>query len=67
MSRARRCHRRRPAPRGDREDLANIGTPYAVRSQSSWLGWPSDLEEALVEWIRDNHAASRSGSRDAMK
>lgn len=47
--------------------IADIGTPYAVRSQSSWLGWPSDLEDELVEWIRDNHAASRSGSRDAMR
>ena len=48
------------------KSIADIGTPYAVRSQSSWLGWPSDLEEELVEWIRDNHAASRSGSRDAI-
>lgn len=47
--------------------IADIGTPYAVRSQSSWLGWPSELEEELVEWIRDNHAASGSGSRDAMR
>lgn len=33
---------------------------------SSWLGWPPDLEEELVEWIRDNHAATRSGNRDRM-
>ena len=46
--------------------IANIGTPYAVRSQSSWLGWPSDLEDELVEWIQDNHAATRSGNRDRM-
>jgi cytochrome P450 len=44
--------------------IASIGIPFAVRSQSTWLGWPSDLEEALVEWIRDNHAATRSGNRD---
>jgi cytochrome P450 len=46
--------------------IADIGTPFAVRSQSSWLGWPPDLEADLVEWIRDNHAASRSGSHDRM-
>ena len=43
--------------------IAQIGTPYAVRSQSTWLGWPADLEEELVAWIRDNHAATRSGDR----
>jgi cytochrome P450 len=43
--------------------IASIGVPFAVRSQSSWLGWPSDLEEELVEWMRDNHAATRSGDR----
>ena len=55
-------------PRGATvETIANIATPFAVRSQSSWLGWPSDLEDELVEWIRDNDAASRSGSRDRMR
>lgn len=44
--------------------IAGIGVPFAVRSQSSWLGWPRDIEEDLVEWIRDNHAATRSGNRD---
>lgn len=44
--------------------IAQIGTPFAVRSQSSWLGWPADLEDELVEWIRDNHAATRSGNRN---
>lgn len=44
--------------------IASIGIPFAVRTQSSWLGWPPDLEDELVEWIRDNHAASRSGNRE---
>lgn len=43
--------------------IASIGIPYAVRSQSAWLGWPGDLEDDLVQWIQDNHAATRSGSR----
>ena len=46
--------------------IAHIGTPYAVRSQSTWLGWPADLEDELVGWIHDNHAATRSGNRDRM-
>lgn len=43
--------------------IAGIGVPYAVRSQSQWLGWPPAMEEQLVEWMRDNHAATRSGDR----
>ena len=55
-------------PRGATvKTIARIGIPFAVRSQSSWLGWPRDLEEELVEWIRDNHVATRSGSPDRTK
>ncbi len=43
--------------------IGQIGVPYAVRSQSAWLGWPSSLEDELVAWMQDNHAASRSGDR----
>ena len=46
--------------------IASIGIPFAVRSQCSWLGWPLDRQEELVEWIRANHAATRSGDRDKM-
>ncbi len=45
------------------ESIASIGIPFAVRSQSSWLGWPPDLEGELVEWIGDNHAAASSGDQ----
>ena len=47
--------------------VAHIGTPYAVRSQSARLGWPATLEDELVQWIRDNHAATRSGDRNRMR
>lgn len=55
-------------PRGATvKTIASIGTPFAVRSQSTWLGWPPELEEELVQWISDNHAATRSGNRDRMR
>ena len=38
-----------------------IGAAFAVRAQSAWLGWPSDLEGRLLDWIDENHAATRSG------
>ena len=47
--------------------IASIGIPFAVRTQSTWLGWPADLEEELVEWIQVNHAATRSGNSDRMR
>ena len=28
---------------------------------TTWLGWPSELEERLVGWVQDNAAATRSG------
>lgn len=43
--------------------LAGIGVPFAVRAQSAWLGWPTALETELVEWMRENQAATRSGDR----
>lgn len=43
--------------------IADVGVPFAVRSQSAWLGWPPELEEGLVTWMRDNHGATRSGDR----
>lgn len=51
-------------PRGDTvKTIADLGTPYAVRAQSAWLGWPRDLETELVAWMAENHAATRSGDR----
>lgn len=51
-------------PRGTTVDaIAAIGTPFAVRTQLTWLGWPADIEDDLVGWMADNFAASRSGDR----
>ena len=50
-------------PRGETVKLiASLGVPYAVRCQTTWLGWPAALEDELVAWMRDNQAAT--GSRD---
>lgn len=52
-------------PRGETvKTLRGIGTPYAVRCQSTWLGWPASLEASLVAWVEENHAATRSGDRE---
>jgi cytochrome P450 len=51
-------------PRGSTVDaIAQIGAPFAVRTQVTWLGWPPDIEDELVAWMADNYAATRSGDR----
>ena len=40
--------------------VAAIGAVFAVRAQTAWLGWPSSLEPELLQWMIDNHEASRS-------
>lgn len=44
--------------------VAGIGSVFAVRAQTRWLGWPGDLEPRLLAWMDENHAATRSGDRD---
>ncbi|MCM3660417.1 cytochrome P450 [Georgenia satyanarayanai] len=44
-------------------DAVAVGARFAVRAQCAWLGWPAELEDELLRWMADNHAASRSGDR----
>ncbi|HVP09303.1 MAG TPA: cytochrome P450 [Burkholderiales bacterium] len=42
--------------------VTEFGYPFAVRAQADWLGWQG-IEEALLAWMADNHAAARSADR----
>lgn len=44
--------------------VQELGARFAVRAQSAWLGWPSELEPELLDWVEANNAASRSGDLD---
>ncbi len=44
--------------------VAELGATYAVRTMTAWLGWPTELEPRLTDWITENAAATRSGERD---
>lgn len=46
--------------------LLDIGMPFAVRAQSTWLGWPPEIEDQLVAWVASNREATRSDDRDRM-
>lgn len=47
--------------------VSQLGVRFAVRAQSTWLSWPTDLEDRLVEWVAQNHAATRSGDKSRMR
>ena len=54
-------------PKGEVLDaVSDIGAVFAVRAQCEWLGWPKELEPRLLQWMADNHAASRSRNRKKM-
>jgi cytochrome P450 len=42
--------------------VIDIGYPLAVRAQAEWLGWHG-IENELLAWMAENHAASRSLDR----
>ncbi|MCC7483596.1 MAG: cytochrome P450 [Burkholderiales bacterium] len=42
--------------------ITALGYPFAVRAQAEWLGWQG-IEDELLAWMADNHAATRSAER----
>lgn len=53
-------------PRGTTVDaVTEIGYPFAVRAQADWLGWRG-IEDELLTWMSENHAATRSADRSRM-
>ncbi|MDR2154043.1 MAG: cytochrome P450 [Burkholderiaceae bacterium] len=40
--------------------VRQLGYPFAVHVQTRWLGWRG-IEETLLAWMAENHAATRSG------
>lgn len=53
-------------PRGATVDaVIDIGYPFAVRAQADWLGWQG-IEDELLTWMAQNHAATRSTDRSRM-
>ncbi|SER80352.1 Cytochrome P450 [Propionibacterium cyclohexanicum] len=45
--------------------VAELGARYSVRAQSAWLGWPAELEQTLLEWVRDHRQAARESTQGA--
>ncbi|WP_129645479.1 cytochrome P450 [Peristeroidobacter agariperforans] len=51
---------------GELDVMAEFAPEFALQSQCAFLGWPADLHRPLRDWVRKNHAATRSRDRDAM-
>ncbi len=47
--------------RGGAADAVGLGAQFAVRASSAWLGWPEAIEAELLDWVRANWEATRSG------
>lgn len=48
------------------EFMAETALPFAVQVQCAFLGWPTALQEPLVQWTRRNHEAILAQDRKAM-
>lgn len=48
---------------GSLEITQEFALPFAVRVQSAFLGWPTLLQDELLQWLRRSQAATRSGDR----
>lgn len=48
---------------GDLEVTHEFALPFAVHVQSAFLGWPTLIQDELLDWLRRSHAATRSGDR----
>jgi cytochrome P450 len=44
----------------DVEVMEELAEPFALRAQAAFLDWPPQLHQPLREWVRANHAATRS-------
>jgi cytochrome P450 len=49
------------------DGVHELGARYAVRAQSAWLGWDDAWEGALLAWVVENRAASRSRDPERMR
>lgn len=51
---------------GNVDVMGGFADEFALRAQCAFLNWPVELHRPLRDWVRKNHAATRSRDRDAM-
>lgn len=48
---------------GEFEVMGQLAEDFALQAQCAFLDWPADSHAPLREWVRKNHAATRSRDR----
>jgi cytochrome P450 len=51
---------------GEVDVMAEFASEFALQAQCAFLRWPVELHRPLRDWVRKNHAATRSRDREAM-
>lgn len=51
---------------GPVEIMFGLAHPFALSMQCSFLGWPDDLHDPLLQWIHKKNIATLSGDRHAI-
>lgn len=57
---------RRRLRSGEVELMEGFALPFAARAQCAFLGWSAELQDPLIRWTRQNHAATLAQDREAM-
>jgi cytochrome P450 len=53
-------------PEGEVDVMENFADEFALQAQCAFLNWPVELHRPLRDWVRRNHAATRSRDRAQM-
>lgn len=48
------------------ELMADFALPFALRAQCAFMGWSQDLQQPLLDWLKQSQAASRNQDRPAL-
>lgn len=46
---------------------SELAYPFALQAQCAFMGWPRELEAALLQWIQRQKIASAAGDRETMR
>ena len=46
--------------------MAELARPFASRVQCAFMGWPLELQPALLHWVKNNNSAVLAGNRRAL-
>ncbi|MCT8468575.1 cytochrome P450 [Chromohalobacter canadensis] len=51
---------------GEIEAMADLGQPFALQVQCTFMGWPDELHAPLQDWVTRQQTATLAGDREAL-